>query len=46
MELNSSLLISVVSVDIFNLNKRRNEFDNFSDFVEAVIVNCLEDLTI
>ena len=46
MELSLSLFFSVVSVEVFSFDHRRNELNYLDDLAETIIVNCLEDLSV
>jgi hypothetical protein len=41
VELDSSLLLGIISVDIFNFDDMRNELNDLYNFAETIIVNSL-----
>jgi len=44
MEFNFSLFVSIISVDILDLDYLRSILDNLDNFVESIVVNTTHDI--
>lgn len=46
MELDLSLSVVVVGVNVLNLDQRRSVLDDFGDFAETLSIDSVEDLSV